>query len=226
MTTRTGPQAIAAALARSGTRYLFGMPGGGNNLDVIGACEAAGIEFVLAHTETGAAIMATAHAELTDSVGACVVTRGPGAASAVNGAAQANQDRQPLLVLCDTVDVQSRARIAHQNIDQRALFAPVTKWSTTLGGHDPDSVMADAVTVALSAPRGAVHLDVDAGSLGRDTPPAPPPRRSRRSTSPRSPTRRDSSTLHAGRCSSSASAPARTPRPSVASSTAPTSRCS
>ena len=176
MTSRTGPQAIAAALARSGTRYLFGMPGGGNNLDVIGACEAAGIEFVLAHTETGAAIMATAHAELTGSVGACVVTRGPGAASAVNGAAQANQDRQPLLVLCDTVDVQSSARIAHQNIDQRAMFAPVTKWSTTLGGHDPDAVMADAVAAALSPPRGAVHLDVDAGYVGRDT----PPRRRRR----------------------------------------------
>ena len=148
------------------------MPGGGNNLDVIGACEAAGIEFVLAHSETGAAIMATAYAELTDTVGACVVTRGPGAASAVNGAAQANQDRQPLLVLCDTVDVQSSARIAHQNIDQRAMFAPVTKWSTTLGGHDPDAVMDDAVGAALSAPRGAVHIDVDAGYLGRETPPA------------------------------------------------------
>ena len=175
MTSRTGPDAIAAALARSGTRYLFGMPGGGNNLDVIGACEAAGIEFVLAHTETGAAIMATAYAELTESVGACVVTRGPGAASAVNGAAQAHQDRQPLLVLCDTVDVQSSVRIAHQNIDQRALFAPVTKWTTTLGRQDPDSVMDDAVAAALSAPRGAVHIDIDAGYLGRETPPDPAP---------------------------------------------------
>jgi acetolactate synthase-1/2/3 large subunit len=101
-------------------RYLFGMPGGGNNLDVIGACEASGIHFALAHTETGAAIMASAYAELTDTVDACVVTRGPGAASAVNGAAQAQQDRQPLLLFCDTVDEASTPRIAHQNIDQRA----------------------------------------------------------------------------------------------------------
>lgn len=172
MSNSTPAQAIASALARAGVRYLFGMPGGGNNLDVIGACEAAGIDFVLAHTETGAAVMASAWAELTGSVGACVVTRGPGAASTVNGAAQANQDRQPLLVICDTVDEASAPRIAHQNIDQRALFAPVTKWSATLGSTDPDQVMRDAITTATNSPRGAVHLDVDAGSTRHDEAPA------------------------------------------------------
>ena len=60
MTTTTPAKAIATTLAEARVEYLFGMPGGGNNLDVIGACEAAGIRFVLAHTETAAAIMATA----------------------------------------------------------------------------------------------------------------------------------------------------------------------
>jgi acetolactate synthase-1/2/3 large subunit len=168
----TPAEAIAATLAEAGVAYLFGMPGGGNNLDVIGACEAAGIRFVLAHTETGAAVMASAWAELVGTVGACVVTRGPGAASAVNGAAQADQDRQPLLLLCDTVDEASSPRIAHQNIDQPAMFAPVTKWSTTLGSDDPGQVTRDAITVATTAPRGAVHLDVDPGSMVRDPVPA------------------------------------------------------
>jgi acetolactate synthase I/II/III large subunit len=174
MSTVTPAQAIATALAEAGVEYLFGMPGGGNNLDVIGACEAAGIRFVLAHTETAAAIMATAWGEVTGVVGACLVTRGPGAASAVNGAAQAEQDRQPLLVICDTVDQASAPRIAHQNIDQRAMFAPVTSWSTTLGRTDPEQVMHDAIAVATRAPRGAVHLDVDPGSTRRDPPPPPP----------------------------------------------------
>jgi acetolactate synthase-1/2/3 large subunit len=175
MSSTTPTEAIATALADAGVEYLFGMPGGGNNLDVIGACEAAGLRFVLAHTETAAAIMATAWAELRRSVGACVVTRGPGAASAVNGAAQADQDRQPLLLFCDTVDAASSPRIAHQNIDQRAMFAPVTRWSTTLGSAEPDQVMRDAITVATTPPRGAVHLDVDPGVTHRDPAPSREP---------------------------------------------------
>lgn len=175
MSTTSPAHAIATGLAGAGVRYLFGMPGGGNNLDVIGACQAAGIHFVLAHSETGAAIMASAYAELTDTVGACVVTRGPGAASAVNGAAQAQQDRQPLLLLCDTVGEASTPRIAHQNIDQRAMFAPVTKWSTTLGSAEPRDVVRDAIRAATTPPRGAVHIDVDPGyGSPRDAPPEPP----------------------------------------------------
>lgn len=175
MSPESGADAIAHALAADGTRHLFGVPGGGNNLDVIGACERAGIEFVLAHTETGAAIMASAYAELTDTVGACVVTRGPGAASTVNGAAQAQQDRVPLVVLCDTVDVRSRPRIAHQYLDQRAMFAPVTKWSTTVGADGTDRTMVDVVATARAAPPGAVHVDVDPTATDRPgTPPSTP----------------------------------------------------
>lgn len=173
MTTTAPAYAIATGLAAGGVRYLFGMPGG-NSLDVIGACEAAGIRFVLAHTETGAAIMATAYAELTGTVGACVMTRGPGAASAVNGAAQAQQDRQPLLLFCDTVDEASSARIAHQNIDQRAMFAPVTKWSTTLGAAASEEVVRDAIRTATTPPRGSVHIDFDPRYDGRHAPPRPP----------------------------------------------------
>lgn len=173
MTTSALADAIAASLAAQGTSHLFGIPGGGSNLDVIGACDARGIRFVLAHTETGAAIMASAHAELTGTVGACIVTRGPGAASAVNGVAQAHQDRQPLLLFCDTVDEASSPRIAHQNIDQRAMFGPVTKWSTTLGSAEPEQVMRDAIRTATAPTPGAVHLDVDPSCDRRDPVPEP-----------------------------------------------------
>ena len=49
---------MVAALARAGTRLMFGVPGGGPNLDVVGAAAAAGMPFVLAHGETAATIMA------------------------------------------------------------------------------------------------------------------------------------------------------------------------
>jgi len=69
--------AIVAALARAGTRLMFGVPGGGPNLDVVGAT---GLRFVLAHGETAATIMAATSADLTGTPGAVVVTRGPGLA--------------------------------------------------------------------------------------------------------------------------------------------------
>ena len=39
---------IARRLASAGTRVVYGVPGGGNNLEVVGACERAGLRFVLA----------------------------------------------------------------------------------------------------------------------------------------------------------------------------------
>ena len=66
------------ALADAGTRVVFGLPGGGPNLDVVGAAALAGLRFVLAHTETAAVIMAATYADLTGRPGAAVVTRAPG----------------------------------------------------------------------------------------------------------------------------------------------------
>ena len=69
------PHRLAAALARRGSTTMFGLPGGGPNLDVIGAALDHGIRFVLAHGETAAAIMAATHGLLTGTPTAVVVTR-------------------------------------------------------------------------------------------------------------------------------------------------------
>jgi Thiamine pyrophosphate enzyme, N-terminal TPP binding domain len=100
-----GAGAIAAALARAGTRLMFGVPGGGPNLDVVGAAEAAGLRFILAHGETAATIMAATSADLTGTPGAVVVTRGPGLAAAAMGAAGAavTSERELAAALADAL---------------------------------------------------------------------------------------------------------------------------
>lgn len=153
--------AIAEALADAGSDILFGLPGGGHNLDVIGAAEAAGLRFVLGHMETTTAIMAATYADLTGRPAACVVTRGPGAASAVNGVAQALLDRQPLVLITDTVSVSERERISHQRLDQCRLFAGITKCSVKVGGSDALTTVRRALSLATEAPAGPVHLDFD-----------------------------------------------------------------
>jgi acetolactate synthase-1/2/3 large subunit len=155
---------FARTLLASGARAVFGLPGGGNNLEVVGAVQEVGLPFVLTHSETAAAVMAAVHADLTGAPSAVVVTRGPGAASAINGAAQALLDRQAILVLTDSVPAQERSRISHQFLDQRAMFQPVTKASFELGGLEPERTMAQALALATRHPRGPVHLDFDPSS--------------------------------------------------------------
>ncbi|HEX5290149.1 MAG TPA: thiamine pyrophosphate-binding protein [Streptosporangiaceae bacterium] len=162
--------AIVAALARAGTRLVFGVPGGGPNLDVVGAAEAAGLRFVLAHGETAATIMAAASADLTGAPGAVVVTRGPGLASAVNGIAHAALDRLPVVVIADTV---ADTRISHQRIDQEALGRSVAKAAFTVGGPPAAAaaVAARAVGIALAAPAGPVIANTADGAADQHGPP-------------------------------------------------------
>jgi acetolactate synthase-1/2/3 large subunit len=158
MTTSADPAAaIVAALAGAGTRLVFGVPGGGPNLDVVGAAAADGLRFVLAHGETAATIMAATYADLTGTPGAVLVTRGPGLASAVNGIAHAALDRLPLVVIADTVP-SATPRITHQLIDQDALGRSVAKAAITVGGPRTAGYV---VRTALTAPRGPVVANMD-----------------------------------------------------------------
>ena len=157
----SGAVAIVTALAGAGTRVMFGVPGGGPNLDVVGAAAAAGLRFVLTHTEAAAAIMAATGADLTGAPGAVLVTRGPGLASAVNGIAHAALDRLPLVVIADTVRAAEAGRVSHQRLDQAALGRPVAKAVLTVGGNQAGRVAAWLVGQAVAAPSGPVIALMD-----------------------------------------------------------------
>ena len=165
-TNRDLARALVAALHEAGTTHVFGVPGGGSNLDVVGAAVEAGMQFVLTHTETAAAIMAGVAGELTGAPGACLATRGPGAASAVNGAAQALLDRQPMVVVTDCVAHGDAARVSHQRLDQHDLMRSVTKQSVQLS--DPSRAVG-AVALATTGRPGPVHVDIDASHQGSHT---------------------------------------------------------
>lgn len=153
---------LAEGVRDHGADVVFGFPGGGPNLEVVGAAAEAGLRFVLAHGETTACMMAAAYGLLTGRPALAIATRGPGAACAMNGAAQATLDRFPLLVVTDCVSSADRDQFGHQRIDQQQMFAPVTKWSGCLA-ESPRAAEAVRAALALAAtrPAGAVHLDYD-----------------------------------------------------------------
>ncbi len=160
---------VARELAAAGSTKMFGVPGGGNNLEVIGAAQRHGMKFVLAHTEYAAAVMAAVYGQLTGQPTACVVTRGPGAAAVTNGIAQAQLDRQPLIVVADTVSVADRARVPHQQLDQPSIFRSLVKATLAVGAEPLDQdQLANALALSASPPRGPVHLDVDVHAAPSD----------------------------------------------------------
>ena len=152
---------------------MFGVPGGGPNLDVVGAAATAGLRFILAHGETAAVIMAATYADLTGTPGAVVVTRGPGLASAVNGIAHAALDRLPVVVIADTVAAADASRVSHQRIDQAALGRSVAKASITVGRRYPGEVAARIVRMTLAAPPGPVIANMDDSTPGPADGPGP-----------------------------------------------------
>jgi acetolactate synthase-1/2/3 large subunit len=149
-------------LQDAGVGFLFGVPGGGSNLDLIAAAGRAGLPFVLTASETAGALAALAQAELSGRPGACLTTIGPGVASIVNGVACASLERAPLLVFTDSPPASALRIVEHQRIDHAALLAPVTKWSATLSADNVDEVMRQALDRATTYPRGPVHIDCPA----------------------------------------------------------------
>jgi acetolactate synthase-1/2/3 large subunit len=151
---------VVAQLCDAGVRALFGVPGGGSNLDLIAAAGRAGLPFVLTSTETAGAIAAIAQAEVTGQIGACLTTLGPGAASVVNGVACAFLDRAPIVVFTDS----QPAAFEHQRLDHAALLAPITKASECLRPDAGLLVITRAIHQARHGRPGPVHVDCPGGA--------------------------------------------------------------
>lgn len=158
----TVAEAMADILREHGVARVFGVPGGGSNLETIEACAARGIDYVLTHTETAAAIMAAVTGELTGAPGVVATGLGPGAAAAANGVAYAALDRTPLLVLTDSYRPGDHECITHQKIDHERLFAPLTKARGRATAGNCRTLLNDLLRTALTPPFGPVHCDLSA----------------------------------------------------------------
>ena len=162
---------VIAQLRAAGSQVLFGVPGGGGNLDLIEAAGRVGMPFVLTSTETAGAIAALAQSEVSGCCGACLTTLGPGAASVINGVACAYLDRAPLLVFTDNYAPSTHGVFEHQRLDNIALLRPITKWSTTLVSATAADTINKALGIAVNGCPGPVHLDCPDGVVNQPVDP-------------------------------------------------------
>src|SRR5512136_1571412 len=155
---RNNAEIIVDVLERAGIRYVFGYPGG-QNARFIEAMHGSKVEFVLVTHEASAGFMADVCGRLTGRPGACLSTLGPGATNMATGVGNAMLDRVPLLAFTGKMGRKWRGRTVQMQIDHRALYAPITKWTAELEAGSIRETIRRAVEIAQAEQPGPVHLD-------------------------------------------------------------------
>lgn len=111
-----------------GVRRVFGYPGDGIN-GIVGAFgrqpEKEAVAFVQARHEEEAAFMASGHAKLTEEVGVCLATSGPGAIHLLNGLYDAKLDRKPVVAIVGQSVRMALGGHFQQEVDLLSLFKDV-----------------------------------------------------------------------------------------------------
>ena len=142
---RTAAQVLVDQLVINGVEHVFCVPGE-SFLPVLDALHDSPIKVTVCRQEGGAAMMADAAGKATGRPGVCFVTRGPGATNASAGIHIAQQDSTPVIMFVGQIDRGMKERGAFQEMDYRAVFGSMTKWTAEI---DEPSRMAEFVSRAF-----------------------------------------------------------------------------
>ena len=151
---------LVECLEEEGVHYIFGIPGE-ENLAIMEALKRSKIEFITVRHEQGAAFMADVYGRLTGKAGVCMATLGPGATNLITGVADADCDGAPLVAISGQVGTDKMHITAHQYLDLRSMFEPITRRAYTVVRPD---TMAEITGLAFKyAERekpGATFIDL------------------------------------------------------------------
>src|SRR5712664_2857128 len=128
-----GAEALVRMLALHGVEHIFGLCGDTSLpfYDALYRLEH-GMKHVLCRDERSAAYMADCYARVSGKVGVCEGPSGGGATYILPGLVEANESSIPVLGITTDIAVSSRGRYTLTELDQQALFRPLTKWNTVL----------------------------------------------------------------------------------------------
>jgi acetolactate synthase-1/2/3 large subunit len=159
-------------IAEQGVKHVFLVVGGGAmHLNQSLGAESALTPVCNSH-EQASAMGAEAYAKVTNHLGVCMVTTGPGATNAVTGVAGAWLDSTPTLFLSGQVKRPDRMfdaagkplgmrQLGNQEIDIVSIVKPITKYAVTvLEPADIRYHLEKAVYLALNGRPGPVWIDI------------------------------------------------------------------
>ncbi|MFC0843788.1 thiamine pyrophosphate-binding protein [Streptomyces noboritoensis] len=151
--------AIVDVLVAHGVDTCFGLPG--DDLELLRALDAAGLDLVPCRDQRNAMYMATGFALQSGRIAVCALGKGPAVTHAATGLLEARESGAPVLVLAAGVPERRRGSGGFQELDQVAVVAPLVRWAHRVG--HPDRVVPATVTAltrAVGPPPGPVYLEI------------------------------------------------------------------
>ncbi|NOD93791.1 thiamine pyrophosphate-binding protein [Ruegeria sp. HKCCD4884] len=178
MTTINGGEAVYRVLKANGIDTVFGLLGG-SMLELYDSMYKGGqIAYVGARDERAAGHMADAWARMTGKPGVVLGAQaGPGVVNIVTAVAEAQLAYSPLVVIAGAITRADQCKDTFQEIDQVALFAPISKRSVMV--TDPARLapmLEDAIRLANTGRRGPVVLHVPRDLFAAEIPAFEPTR--------------------------------------------------
>jgi acetolactate synthase-1/2/3 large subunit len=169
----SGAEAMARMLQAYEVKHIFGLCGD-TSLPFYDALFRLdhGIDHILTRDERCAAYMADGYARVTNKVGVCEGPSGGGATYIAPGLVEANESSVPILAINSDVSTTSTGRYPLTELDQKALFKPLTKWNGVLDNAATLPRMVRTAFRAMTTGRpGAAHLAFPIDVQRAETPP-------------------------------------------------------
>ena len=169
----TGAEAMVHMLKAYGVKHIFGLCGD-TSLPFYDALFRMdhGIDHILTRDERCAAYMADGYARVTNRIGVCEGPSGGGATYIAPGLVEANESSVPILAINSDVSTTSTGRYPLTELDQKALFRPLTKWNGVLDNAATLPRMVRTAFRAMTTGRpGAAHLAFPIDVQRAETPP-------------------------------------------------------
>lgn len=158
---------IIKCLEKTGSEYMFMLPGGGamHLNDSLG--KSSRIKFICTQNEQGAAIAAEGYARVSGTPGLLMVTTGPGGTNALTGVAGAFLESTPMIVISgqvkrlDMIRDQGIRQQGMQELDIISSVKPMTKYAALV--DEPQLIryhVERAVYEATHGRKGPVWMDI------------------------------------------------------------------
>ena len=158
----SGGQAAVKSLQIENTKHVFGLIGSATMEMFDALYDAHDINFIGVHDERTGTHMADGYARASGAPGVILAGQnGPGATNLVTGLAQAKAAFSPVVSIAGSLSTGHVYRDAFQEVDQQALFTPITKktWTITQTARVPE-MFREAFRVAMTPRRGPVQLNI------------------------------------------------------------------
>ena len=155
-----GADALIRMLQLNGVQHIFGLCGDTSlpYYDALARLDH-GMDHILTRDERSAAYMADAYARVTGRVGVCEGPSGGGATYLLPGLVEANESSVAVLGITSDVSVGARGKFPLTDLDQQALYKPLTKWNTRIDRVDqiPHAVRSAFRAMTTGRP-GSAHI--------------------------------------------------------------------